>query len=117
MGIASRYNKRRFNYIIPKDVEYRNLPELLKKDGLGSVYTVKALYINTKGNYGDSPVAVLDSVIVNLPSHLLDMVKSMLEDEEVIDAVNQDKLGFTVYEYMTEHSVNPCCSITWVDLP
>ena len=118
MGVASKYNKeRKFTYNVPQGLVYTNLEQLMKRDGAGAVYMVHALYINTKGHYGDSPVAATDTAMVNLPSHMLGTVKDMLEDDEVIQAVNDGKFGFTIYEYTTQNCKSACYSAKWVDIP
>ena len=68
MGIASKYNKGNgFNFRVPESFGYKTLDELYKKNGENHVYTVKALYINKKSQYGDAPVIATDECLVNAP--------------------------------------------------
>lgn len=117
MSIASKYNKgRNFTFQTPETFEYKSLEELFKSQGAKAVYAVKALYINSKSVYGDSPVAVTDTCIVNLPSHLLDVVSEMITDTELVEAVNNGRFGFSIYSYNSKNTNKTCYSVTWVDI-
>ena len=117
MSIANKYNKTKmFNFVIPTEYGYITLSELYSKNGKDKVYPIKAMYINKKSRYGDSPIVATDECLVNLPSHLLDTVKQMINDEEVVDAVNENKLGFTIYQYENKQNKELCFSVNWNDL-
>lgn len=117
MSIANKYNKTKvFTFTIPSEYQYRTLSELFEKNGKNKVYPVKALYINKKSKFGDAPIVATDECLVNLPSHLLDTVKEMMNDEELVDAVNENKFGFTIYTYENKNTKEICCSVNWVDM-
>lgn len=117
MSIASKYNKGNgFEFRVPESFEYRTLDELFNQNGEGHVYTVKALYINKKSQYGDSPVIATDECLVNAPSHLTDTVNEMILDDEVHEAANNNELGFTIYPYNTDKRKGTFYSIKWVDI-
>ena len=57
MSIANKYNKvALFTFSAPKDFDYKSLHDLYGKNGKDFVYEVKAMYINKKSNFGESPV-------------------------------------------------------------
>lgn len=117
MGIANKYNKTKmFNFSIPQEYQYHTLSELFEQNGKDKVYPVKALYINKKSRFGDAPIVATDECLVNLPSHLLDTVKEMMNDEELVDAVNESKFGFTIYQYANKNTGELCFSVNWVDM-
>lgn len=117
MSIASKYNKGAgFNFKVPEDFTYDSPEELYTKNGEKQVYNVKAIYINHKSQYGDAPVIVTDSCMVNAPQHLNETVNEMLQDSEVIEAVNNGLLGFTIYPYSTTKAKGTYYSIKWVDI-
>lgn len=62
-------------------------------------WEIVAIFINTKGKYGNQPVFVTDDYNVNLPKHLLEMCEELRQDDEVVDLINQRKIGFDIYEY------------------
>lgn len=97
-------------------LDIRHLMNCTKKNGENHVYTVKALYINKKSQYGDAPVIATDECLVNAPSHLLDTVNEMILDEEVHEAANNGALGFTIYSYSTDKRKGTFYSIKWVDI-
>ena len=109
--IAAKYNKgARFNYKMPENAPYKGLADFDD----GQPVRVLGLYINHKSKYGEAPVAMTQGVYVNLPKHLTDTVKDMLHDQEVIDAINDGKVGFTVYSY--DNNGKTCYSVNWLDL-
>lgn len=115
MSILNKFNKgTQFTFRTPTEFEYSNLKDLVKEHGIKNKHRANALYINTKSRYGDHPVAVTDTAIVNLPAHLLESVKEMIQEPEVVELANAGKLGFEVYEY--EGANGKGHSITWIDL-
>ncbi len=118
MGIANKYNRTKvFKFSIPAEYKYVSLSELYQRNGKDMIYPVKAIYINTKSRYNDAPVVATDKELVNFPAHLTDTVKQMLQDDEVIDAVNDGKLGFQIYQYENKYQGHKLYfSINWVDM-
>lgn len=113
-NILNQHNKgSRFDFKTPDHFEYINLAQLDNKYP-SKKHQVNALYINTKSRYGDAPVAVTDEHIVNLPSHLLDTVKSLMNVNEFVEAVNKQLIGFTIYKY--EGTNGAGYSVNWVRL-
>lgn len=116
MGIANKYNKvNLFEFTIPKDFEYRSLHDLFNDNGKDFVYEVRALYINKKSKFVESPIVATNQYLVNLPKHMTDTVKEMMRDEEFVNAVNSGTVGFTIYTYETKNRAELCYSVNWVD--
>lgn len=111
MSVFNKYNKgSNFDFQTPSDFEFVKLEDLYEVDG-DNQHDLKALFINTKSKFGDSPVAVTDKALVNLPGHLLDTVREMINDDEVVNEINSDRAGIEIYEYEskkwgTNYSVN-----------
>ena len=117
MGIASKYNKVNvFDFKIPDDFTYKSLVELFTEGGAEKVHVVKALYINKKSRYGESPIVVTNECLANLPAHLTETVKEMMHDEEFVKAVNDGKVGMKIYSYETPSRTGLCYSVNWIDL-
>lgn len=115
MSILDKYNKKPlFHYDNEKVRAYINLQGLVNQYGIKKVYTVHALFINKKSRFGDSPIIVTDDYMVNAPRHLLDVVREMLNDKEVIDLINNRRVGFTVYGYTGRNGKG--YSVEWVEL-
>ena len=116
MSVLAKYqenNLPRFDFDNNKTREFTNLQklnELFPKQ----TFLIHAMFINKKSRYGDSPVLVLDDFTVNLPQHLTDTVKAMIQDFELVTAVNKRQIGFTIYTYQGTHGIG--YSINWVEL-
>ena len=107
----NKYNKKVnvFKYEQVEEPEYKSLKDLFE-NGETEVL-IKGFFINTKGYYGDSAVAIADGYNINLPNHLLETVKEMLTDGELIEMINNDRIGIEIYQYTskkwgTNYSVN-----------
>lgn len=98
----------RFDYDNEKEREYIKLSEL----DSSKTYPIEALFINTKGKFGDQGVIISGDYIVNLPQHLTEMIEDMRQDAEMVEAINQRLFDFEIYEFeskkynRTSHSIN-----------
>lgn len=114
MGVASKYNRgSKFIYKASESHQFESLVDLFNANGEGNVYTIKGFWINKKSKYGKHPVVVTPECYIGLPQHLTEMFEEMLKDDEVINAVNNDLLGFTIYPYTKNEKV--FYSITLID--
>lgn len=117
MSIANKYNKRAlFTFQLPAEFGYQTLGELFEKFGKNQTYKVNAVYINKKSKFGESPVVATDDCLVNLPQHLTETAKEMLSDGDFIEAVNNGKVGFTIYPYETKTKQEVYYSVNWIDM-
>lgn len=114
MSILKQFNKGKlFDYNKEEKREFVTFKDL-NKDYPEKVFPVRALFINTKGHYGDAPVIVTDAYMVNAPQHLLSTVKDMIKSDELVDLVNEGKVGFSLYEY--EGQKGKAYSCNWVEI-
>lgn len=81
-----------------KEREFKKLVELYEQQPKAR-YTILAVFINTKGKFGDQGIFITNDYQVNLPPHLLDLSQELREDGEVIEAINNRELAFEIYEY------------------
>ena len=84
-----------------KEREFKKLAELQEN----TKYTILAVFINTKGKFGDQGLFVTDDFQVNLPPHLLDLSHDLRQDQEIIDAINNRELAFEIYQYNGKNGV------------
>lgn len=111
--MLSQFNKRSiFNYDNEKERDYCKLADLVECNGIEAVYTVEALFINSKSKYGEAPVIVTSSWLVNAPSHLTQTVQQMIQVPEIVASINARQVGFKVYQYTSNNRV--CYSVEWV---
>lgn len=117
MSYAAKFNKgkgNKFNFKLDDVAGYISLENLFNKNP-EKIYDVKALYINTKSRFGDAPCVAIDPVtIVNLPKHLLETVKEMINDDECVDAINNNEVKFKIYSYYDETFNITCYSVEWL---
>ena len=117
MSFAKKFNRStpRYNVRINHPA-YTSLADLYRENGRDHVYPICAVYINEKGRFGpQGAVAIDESTIVNLPSHLLDACREIREDPEATEAINNEQAGFSIYTYENKTG-RLCYSVNWVDL-
>lgn len=116
MGIANKYNVNgeRFNFEIPAEFEFTTLKELYQENGKDNAYIIMAFFFNTKGKFGEQTVIATPNELVNAPTHLTAMFKELRADSEAVQAINEARLGFTIYEYANQYGTN--YSLALVDL-
>ena len=102
MSFASRFNKGKKFDFETTGLEFKSLADLYNANGEEKIYTLKALYINTKSKYGDAPVFATPDFLVNAPQHLVDTVNEILSDSDAINDINNNKVGFSIYPYKAE---------------
>lgn len=115
MGLMGRFNKGGIDWgVKTDDMEYIKLSEFPVGD---EVIKVRGVFINGKGNFGDHPVAIGENGLIDLPPHLTDVVKEMITDPEVVEAIKAGKVGFKVRSYDADKfGKKDCRSVEWVDI-
>lgn len=98
--LINKYQKNlpKFEFDKDKQREFISLKDLYKANGETS-YTIEAIFINKKSKFGDAPVFYIDNYMVNIPQHQLDDATDMIQDEEMVNAINQRLIGFKPYEF------------------
>lgn len=119
MGLMDKYNKGGVTFDVDiSNFTFVDLGTLFKKFPSGKIYRIDGLYINKKSSFGDHPVAIIakDEMLVDLPAHLIEEVKEILQDPEVVEAINSGKVGFTIHEYEQKKYKKICYGIHWEDI-
>ena len=119
MGLMDKYNKGGVTFEVDiKDFKFVTLEELYKRDNGKTIFGIDGLYINKKSSFGDHPVAIVacEEMLVDLPSHLTEDVKAMLQDPEVVEAIKSSKVGFSIEEYTQDRYKKTCYGIKWEDI-
>ena len=104
-----------FTYDREKSRPYTNLESLYKLNGKDKVYKVLGLYVN-EGKFGEQGSAVLEDVQVNLPKHLVPVIKEIRSDEKLVSDINAGLVGFKIYPYISKKYNVKAYSIRWVDI-
>ena len=89
---------KKFNYELTDRHEYKKLGELYEEDK-DRIYFVRMFYTNKKSMFGENEVVVTDNYIINLPKHLTETVKKIVNNEEYVKLINEGKFAFKIYEY------------------
>ncbi len=99
------------------DGEFYKLSQL----ELDKVYEVVSMYINPRGKHGEYAclgiyidLGVYGWVIV--PNHLIEAVKTILDNPEYIKAVNEKHLGITVRKYHSKKYDKDCYTVDFKDI-
>lgn len=104
----------KFTFDIPETHEFKSPKDLYTHFGKDYVYTVKGMYVNTKGRYGDEPVLILDVCLLNAPKHTLEPVNIIRTNDDLVKAVNDGKIGIKIYPYDNQYGTQ--YGLEWFDL-
>lgn len=114
MSFAARHNKGSVFDVDISNFEFKKLNELLE----GSIYQICGIYINTKGKFGDHPVAMCtEEILVDLPPHMTEDVRAMIKNDEDIADIKAGRVGFKVQKYHSKDYDKDCFGIQWIDIP
>ena len=122
MGLMNKFNKGGVNFDISIDgFKFLNLKDLwgqLADNEKDHIFGVDGLYINKKSSFGDHPVAILGELglLVDLPGHTTEEVTEILKDAEVVQAIKDGKVGFTIQQYQDKKFKKTCYGIHWEDI-
>lgn len=115
-SFASTFNKTTFD-VDTTDFPYVKLGDIYNSDKEGGedvVHPINGLYVHIS-KLGDSPV-IIDAEnkrLVNLPQFTGNTIREILANEEAVDAIKANKVGYTIYEY--DSHAKKCYGITFVD--
>lgn len=118
MSFAAKYNKGTKFSIDTTGYTYKKISDIVNDNGLDPVYVVAALFVNTKGKFDDHPVAALPQIeaLVDLPSHMTESVKEILQDPEAVADIDSGKVGIKFEKYIAKTYNRECLGCRWVDI-
>lgn len=114
-GQKNQSSERLFD-VDTKDYVFTSLGELYKEFGEKKEYKLQGIYINSKSKFGPQPVAIIEGCLVNLPPHMLEQVKTIINDPEQVEDINKGTAGFTIYSYKNKKFGNDCYSVNFIDI-
>ena len=99
------------------DLPYADIKDVFfKANGNDLTYRVRAIYINRKSKFGESPVIALDNCLINLPQHTMEQVEGILSNDEAIAGINNGECGIKIYQYNSTKYNKVCYSVEWVNI-
>lgn len=116
MSFANKHNVKPspFTFKTPEGHPYVKPIDIAHAHGMETIYTIRAMYVNKGGRYGDEPVIVTDDFILNAPHHLVDTVRGIIDDAESAQLVNNGQAGFKLYEYQNNKGAQ--LGVAWCDV-
>ena len=116
MSFAKIHNKVGIDWgVNTEGFEYMTR-EKLYKEAPDNIYTLRGLYINKKGKFGDHPVAITDNCFIDFPDYMTDEVMQIMTSEEDVNDILAGKVGFTIQEFTDKTFGRTCYGISWEDL-
>lgn len=100
-----------FNYRMPEGSPYYKLEELDQDQ----TYEIRGLWINETGKFGPSATLICDGFGVNVPKHLLQDCRIILQSPEKVEAINAGTAGFKPRKAVNKAG-QEFASLTWVEL-
>ena len=115
-SFANKHNTKPspFTFVTPENHPFVKPAELVQQNGIDAVYTLRAMYVNRGGQFGDEPVLLTDDFILNAPHHMVEKVRDIIDDGESTQLVNSGEVAFKLYEYKNKFGQQ--YGVTWVDV-
>ncbi len=114
MNFADTYNEPEFDFHLTDDHVYINLAGLVAEYHLDYVHIVRAIDINTAGEYGDAGIITTSTHLVNLPTHLTSKLRAILANKKNISDINAGKVGFNIKEYTNKFGTQ--LTVNWINV-
>lgn len=111
MGV-SKYNVGRKFAVDNSDFPYIKLRELVE----GRVYPVFGYYISKDKGYGEGAVLITADYNVNIPPRYIKTFREWDFDPEIINLINDGKVGFSYTKGYSEKYHVDTYNITWHDV-
>lgn len=87
-----------FKFKLPVSAEYKKLQDLKP----GERYHLWGVFISKSkdSDYDDHPVIVADDFYIDLPTYNIPQAEQILNDPELIEAINQGEAGIEIESYV-----------------
>ena len=97
----SKFNSKgiTFKFQAPKTFTYYKLKDFPELIDTNKVNTIRGFFISTGGKYGEGAVMVTDTCYINLPSHMINRVKQIINDPDTVQQINEGAAGFKIRSY------------------
>lgn len=96
--------------------DFVSLKELRNSYEDGHIHLIHGVGINGKSKYGAHPFLETNSYLVDLPKHMLDTCKQILDDTEMVEEIKEGIVGFKIRTYIDSKFNKECYTIEFVDI-
>ena len=121
MGLFSSLNGgRKFDFELPEKLAEDHFLKLKELDA-DAILTVKSIYRNTKSKFGEHYTAIVEHPIthefygVNLPGFMNETCVGIINNDEMVAAINAGKVGMSRSEEMTSERGDKYYTVVWTD--
>lgn len=81
-----------------KDMKFRKCREMQKDTPL----RLKGVFIMPDNGYGESPIAILDNELLNLPKRYVDTVKTIVSDNDMVEEIKSSKVAIKISTFISK---------------
>lgn len=112
----TRHNKKTRFTIDTEGFNFIKLADLFDEKNPDETHVIHGVYINEQSIYGASPFAALEDCFVNLPSHMTDTIRSILDDEQDCADIESGNVAIKISPYHSEKYNRDTYVVDFVDL-
>ena len=119
MSFAKKFNRNSVHFDVNTEAFNFCSLQFLNENYKGETFRMLGVFVNSKLVFGDSPCAIVDGALVNLPEHMTPVIQNILNDTEAVESIKCGVVGFTVREYQSKNPKakgKTCYTIDWVDI-
>lgn len=82
----------------------------------GTPLKLHGVFITPDYCYGRGAVAILDDALLNMPSRYVEVVESILADDEMVQEIKDGKVAIEIYEFVSKKFKNVGYDIKFVEV-
>lgn len=113
----TKFNKGSFKKIEwgidTKEYKFVKIKDLVAADK--KTVTIRGLFFTKSEQFGLQPNAIIDGALLNLPTHIVDTVKEMLNDDGCVAAIKRGECGVTFRKYDSKYRKD-CWGVDFINL-
>lgn len=115
--LMGRFNKGYKFDVDLSGAEFVKLKDIYNGDESEQFYINGLFDFTANSRFGDNVCAHLTTgSLVTLPKHCADDVREMLQDDEIVKAINDAMVGFTIRKYTdTKYGRGELLTVEWFD--
>lgn len=95
-----------------KNMKFRKCEEMPQETPL----KLNGLFITPDNGYGRGAVAILDDTLLNMPQRYVDVVDTILSDDEMMDEIKSGKVAIEISSFISKKYKKTGYDITFVEV-
>lgn len=98
-----------------KDLPFMKLYDFVSEFGTDDIVKVVGMYTHNKSQFGEKGIIITPNCNIDVPEHLIPMIKEVIAEDALVEAVNAGHCGLKIRSYEDSKGIKRW-SATFVDI-